>query len=167
MLILDPFYRTLKGFQILIEKEWISFGHQFASRCGHSETKNDQDISPVFIQWLDCVHQLLNQYPEAFEFNHNLLYFLSFHVYTCLYGTFLMNNEKERVESYLKFKTVSIWTDVNENKQKFLNLNYTPKTIITPSCAMYKIRFWEEYFLRWNPHYVVSKGINNIYVPYF
>ena len=33
-MMLDPFYRTIKGFQILIEKDWIYFGHQFAKRIG-------------------------------------------------------------------------------------------------------------------------------------
>jgi hypothetical protein len=36
-LILDPHYRTLQGFCLLVEKEFCTFGFKFQDRCGHAE----------------------------------------------------------------------------------------------------------------------------------
>lgn len=96
-LMIDPFYRTLHGFMILIEREWLSFGHKFSHRCGHLNTE-PRDISPVFGQFIECVWQIMNQFPTAFEFNEEFLLVLHDHAYSCQYGTFLGNNERERYQ---------------------------------------------------------------------
>jgi len=64
----------LQGFQVLVEMEWLDFGHKFADRCGHGENSDDlNERCPVFLQWLDCVHQLQRQFPCSFEFNEAFL----------------------------------------------------------------------------------------------
>ena len=56
-----------------MEREWLEFGHKFADRCGHSPDKNINEISPVFYQWVDAVHQIMKQFPSAFQFNESFL----------------------------------------------------------------------------------------------
>lgn len=59
---------------MLIEKEWLLFGHKFADRCGHTIGGADpNEMSPVFLQWLDAVYQLCRQFPTAFEFGEAFL----------------------------------------------------------------------------------------------
>ena len=65
---------VFQGFQVLIEREWLQFGHKFADRCGnglHTEDLNER--CPVFLQWLECVYQLIVQFPCLFEFNEAFL----------------------------------------------------------------------------------------------
>ena len=64
-LLVDPFFRSITGFQILIEKEWFSFGHPFELRQCIGK-KEDSQYSPIFLQFLDCVYQLITQYPSYF-----------------------------------------------------------------------------------------------------
>ncbi|KAF9651518.1 phosphatases II [Thelephora ganbajun] len=166
-LCLDPYYRTIKGFQVLIEKDWLSFGHKFLDRCGHLSSEKFflspaegggggggaeaaqaffasvqnkftspghlKETSPVFHQFLECVRQVQRQFPERFEFNERLLNQLYHHLYSCQFGTFLWNNEKDRrvdeaggpppFES-----TVSIWDWLNtpEETEKNRNPDYDP-----------------------------------------
>lgn len=59
---------------MLVEIDWLDYGHKFGDRCGHQENTDDvSEQCPVFLQWLDCVHQLLKQFPCLFEFNEAFL----------------------------------------------------------------------------------------------
>ncbi|EMR10522.1 hypothetical protein PNEG_01232 [Pneumocystis murina B123] len=164
-LCLDPYYRTLEGFMVLIEKDWLSFGYRFASRLGHlfnekcfSTSSNSsfssksvtshfvqqifssmqskfleinkhyrsKDISPIFHQFLDCTYQILHQFSDRFEFNERFLRKLFYHTYSCQYGSFLYNNEKERIAANVHENTRSVWDYFLSRKEKFLNNNYNP-----------------------------------------
>jgi rhodanese-related sulfurtransferase len=113
-LLLDGYYRTLRGFEELIEKEWCSFGHPFEARCGHriqidtNGNTNFQEISPIFLQFIDCVWQLIQQFPTQFEFNERFLLVILEHVYSCRFGTFLYNSDKERMLNQVRFLSLSL-----------------------------------------------------------
>ncbi|KAK3044742.1 hypothetical protein LTS18_000475, partial [Coniosporium uncinatum] len=212
-LCLDPYYRTIEGFIVLVEKDWLSFGHMFRHRSGFlssekwfeieneriSGTRDGQngtgagrgnaienvflsakgffsdkmlkknastdslaseadgemqglegspnrsraaikekaaaqdktvtkvkETSPVFHQFLDAVYQLQYQYPTRFEFSERFLRRLLYHLYSCQYGTFLYDCEKQRVDADVKHKTRSVWDFFLSRKQEFLNKDYDP-----------------------------------------
>uniref|UniRef100_A0A0L8FT74 Myotubularin phosphatase domain-containing protein n=2 Tax=Octopus bimaculoides TaxID=37653 RepID=A0A0L8FT74_OCTBM len=155
MIMLDPYYRTVKGFEILIEKEWLSFGHKFAQRIGHGEDKHsDADRSPVFLQFIDCVWQMANQFPIAFEFNEYFLITIMDHLYSCLFGTFLYNSEQQRVKEELKTKTHSLWGYINSSVEDYLNplyATYLDQHVLLPVASMRQLELWIGYYCRWNP----------------
>ena len=111
--------------QVLIEKEWLSFGHKFSNRIGHGDDRhNDSERSPVFLQFIDCVWQVTQQFPNAFEFNEYFLTTILDHLYSCLFGTFLFNSEKERRDNKLSTRSQSLWSFINSKRSVFLNPMY-------------------------------------------
>ncbi|TKA81582.1 hypothetical protein B0A49_00354 [Cryomyces minteri] len=239
-LCLDPYYRTLEGFIVLVEKDWLSFGHMFRYRTGFmgsekwfevenerlggnkraengaaigansggnafenallsakgffnkkneskesladsdgemqpydtppsalksgsatkvsNEHKNGTKVnetSPIFHQFLDATYQLLYQHPTRFEFNERFLRRLLYHLYSCQYGTFLYDNEKQRVEAGVKEKTRSVWDYFLSRRQQFLNEKYEPvvddnikeqERLLFPRTK--EVRWWSEVFGR-------------------
>lgn len=207
---LDPYFRTMEGFMVLVEKDWLSFGHMFRHRSGHlnsekwfqieneriggdtnrgfgdsggagkaienaflsakgffgrdnnsrdslpdsdgelqsydsdspaarkpsssprsaiseKETTKVKETSPVFHQFVDATYQLLYQYPNRFEFNERFLRRLLYHLYACQFGTFLFNNEKERVDTQARERTRSVWDYFLARRDQFTNPQYDPE----------------------------------------
>lgn len=43
-LMLDPHYRSLVGFQSLVQKEWVMAGHRFLDRCNHLNKSDKEEV---------------------------------------------------------------------------------------------------------------------------
>ncbi|XP_030017929.1 myotubularin-related protein 1a isoform X5 [Sphaeramia orbicularis] len=154
MLMLDSYYRTLRGFQVLVEKEWISFGHKFAARIGHGDENHaNSERSPLFIQFIDCVWQMTRQFPSAFEFNELFLITVLDHLYSCLFGTFLYNSEQERMAQEVTSKTMSLWSYINSQVEDFTNPFYVDYEhhVLYPLVSPRHLELWTSYYARWNP----------------
>ncbi|KAJ6656119.1 hypothetical protein lerEdw1_004170 [Lerista edwardsae] len=93
--MMDSYCRTKLGFQSLIQKEWIMGGHTFLNRCNHLR-QTDKDEAPIFLLFLDCVWQLLQQYPTAFEFTETYLTVLSDSLYIPIFSTFFFNSPHQK-----------------------------------------------------------------------
>lgn len=163
MIMLDPYYRTLKGFEVLIEKEWISFGHKFLQRIGHGDDRHaDTDRSPIFLQFIECVWQIMQQFPNVFEFNENFLITVVDHSYSCLFGTFLCNSEQQRTREGIKSKTISLWSMINSYPSEYINPLYSEQTkshVILPLASPRRLEFWTSYYCRWNPNLMPQVSI--------
>lgn len=153
-LILDPYYRTIRGFIVLVEKEWCSFGHKFTDRIGVGidASLSPSERSPVMIQWLDCVWQMICQFPSSFEFNQVFLLHIADALTSGLYGTFIYNSERERMYEKVWERTQSVWTSVLADPETFTNPIYRPtKRPIYPRANLKKIVLWEDLYSRWDP----------------
>lgn len=66
----------MQGFQALIEKDWLAFGHMFQERCGHVVSNPDEQ-SPIFLQvgfentlGFNCSMALIRIYNFSFSTQH-------------------------------------------------------------------------------------------------
>jgi len=101
---------------------------------------------------LDCVWQLKRQNPTGFEFNEQFLIYIIDNVNSCKFGTFLFNCEQERQKEQVIEKTVSIWTEVLEDIDKFKDTNFVPTDLLIPHFKTNDtIKLWEAYYLRYFP----------------
>ncbi|CAH0473371.1 unnamed protein product [Peronospora belbahrii] len=157
-IFVDPYFRTWKGFQVLVEKEWLSFGHPFHLRHSHGE-KADTQESPIFVQFLDCISQLVRIYPNYFEFNEGLLLLLVDALYSCRFGTFFFDCKKHRHDADLENRTPSVWTWANGFRSQLTEQTYVPKLVLNPPLAglLKRVALWDAMFMRWSGQPLVQE----------
>ncbi|XP_077196748.1 myotubularin-related protein 5 isoform X4 [Paroedura picta] len=160
-LLSDPYYRTMEGFRLLVEKEWLSFGHRFSHRGAQTLTSQSSGFTPVFLQFLDCVHQVHLQFPLEFEFSQYYLKFLSYHVVSARFRTFLLDSDYERLELGLLYEEKgerkgppqlfrSIWDYIDRLNKKtpvFFNYMYAPEDgeVLRPYSNVSNLKVWDYY----------------------
>ncbi|KAF7280256.1 hypothetical protein GWI33_006252 [Rhynchophorus ferrugineus] len=149
-LILDPYYRTISGYQALIEKDWLAYGHKFSERCGHTQS-DSKEVSPVFTQLMDATWQLMQQFPCTFQFNETFLLTIHDHVHSCQFGTFIGNCEKDRVDLRLSERTYSLWGYMANHLDEYINPLYDPQEtpkVLSPQLIPQNIKFWRGMYCR-------------------
>ncbi|XP_074605890.1 myotubularin-related protein 13-like [Acropora palmata] len=154
-MMLDEHYRTIDGFKLLIEKEWLSFGHRFMHR-GNQTAATQTGFTPIFLQFLDCVHQIMLQFPLSFEFNDHFLSSIAYHHVSMRFRTFLLDSEHDRYESGwmteedCKPRGKSLWDylDLHKNRSPlYYNFQYSPDSlkVLRPFCKVPNLKVWKYY----------------------
>jgi hypothetical protein len=91
--------------------------------------------APIFTQFIECVWQIAQQHPTAFEFNESYLIALLEATTSGRFGTFAFNSLAERVsvqQQRASARLPSVWVWLRQQWRSFLNPLYNP---IVPGCA--------------------------------
>ena len=120
MVMLDPYYRTLAGLRTLITKEWLAMGypagtrHVLRTRATATATTTRGSLlneeRPSLLLMLDCLHQILAQFPASFEYNQTLLMALFRSACSGRYGTFLLDSDAQRSSSADHARADCLWS---------------------------------------------------------
>ncbi|ERL87170.1 myotubularin-related protein 10-A [Dendroctonus ponderosae] len=169
-IILDPYFRTKFGFQSLIQKDWVAMGHPFANRLGHILDKEIEQ-SPVFLLFLDCVWQLLQQFPAAFQFSETYLTTVWDSVHITIFDTFLFNCPHQRFmastgncNSHAPLRMRSVWDWREQFSDKDIALFCNPLyddsflQVLKPSTGLPNLEVWGQCYFRWLSDLEIPRG---------
>lgn len=133
-MLVDPYFRTVDGFRGMLFYDWIGFGHKFRTR---QEYANNHECSPVFLQFLDCVHQLVVQQPNRFEFGTGLLLQLYQAYSENCFDEFSFDSTEDYIQYFVGKglsgqgtpRGLGIWELIESNRQSYLNpsFEYAPQ----------------------------------------
>ncbi|XP_026741450.1 myotubularin-related protein 10-B [Trichoplusia ni] len=136
-LLVDPYFRTISGFQSLIQKEWIALGHPFCDRFGLPRPGSPKEqvkgaaaaaqAAPVLLLFLDCAWQLLQQFPAAFQYSETYLTTLWDAAHNHIFDTFLFNCARDRDLAVAKnFVQRPVWDWGEQFSEQDKALFYNP-----------------------------------------
>ncbi|KAJ7530934.1 hypothetical protein O6H91_14G025600 [Diphasiastrum complanatum] len=129
-----------------------------SSTSSQSPGAVSSNYSPIFVQWVDCVAQLLRLYPRAFEFSSAYLVELLDCVLSCRFGNFLCNSEKERLQAGVSKACECVWKHLDDQRSlvgpehDHFNLFYNSElhsgALLPPAATLAPI-LWPQFHLRW------------------
>lgn len=150
---------------------------KLAAAAASAHITKPKECSPVFQQFLDATYQLVAQNPQRFEFNERFLRRLLFHLYSCQYGTFLLNNEKERADARVRERTRSVWDYFLARRKMWRNEDYRPdldehhaNAVLWPKPAR-AVRWWalcwgrDDAEMNGEPRYLGATGVGASIIP--
>ncbi|MES1902495.1 MAG: Myotubularin-related protein 6 [Paramarteilia canceri] len=145
-ILLDPFFRTIKGLLTLIYKDWIAFGHQFTIRTRPELNGADSsEFSPIFLLFLDCLRQIMYHNASFFEYKDSFLLKIHYEMFIGRYETFKSSTEKEffakRTNSNCLFNLL-----IN-NYTEFINEKYEA-SLDLPKIKPYDLKPWDSLLKR-------------------
>ncbi|ETL93447.1 hypothetical protein L917_08402, partial [Phytophthora nicotianae] len=161
-LLIDAHYRTRRGFLEVIEKEWVRAGHKFQDRVAPGKAEDDDDQqAPIFLQFLDCVWQIIRLYPTYFEFNERMLEAMADALFSGRYGTFLGNCERERTAWSVRERTPSLYALLLQG-DRFVNPFYragsTGALLPDAPAVLRQVTLWTSYYFRGAPFPAAPTG---------
>lgn len=125
--LMDPFYRTIDGLRVLIEKDWLHFGHPFAARSNSSlvSTSLQPVGSPIFLLFLMCLNHLIHLSPECYEYNPPLLWCIAkVSMGYGVFGDLLCDSEVDRERHGIRSKTMSMWAWIQQHRLWFISSEF-------------------------------------------
>ena len=96
MILLTDEFRTREGFEQVVLRNWVSLGYPFSLHHTLTISPAGAALCPVFLLFLDCVHQLAAQFPAHFAFSSAYLARVWDTVLLPLTHTFMFDCEKDR-----------------------------------------------------------------------
>ncbi|KAG3144262.1 hypothetical protein PI124_g15156 [Phytophthora idaei] len=154
-LLIDAHYRTRRGFLEVIEKEWVRAGHKFQDRVAPGKAEDDDDQqAPIFLQFLDCVWQIIRIYPTYFEFNERMLEAMADALFSGRYGTFLGNCERERAAWNVRERTPSLYALLLQDDHfvnPFYRASSTGALLPDAPAVLRQVTLWTSFYFRGAP----------------